>query len=578
MINTFSQIQHRGCASHILDSIHRSENPGFNLARRSLEKKIQSSSKKQRLTNSESSFIYTIPVVVHVIYNSNKSLTNITDEQILAQVEALNNDFRRLNIDAVNTPTEHLNVATDTKIQFCLANKDPEGNPIEFAINRVETTQNSYHYVDDDESLKELSYWPSDQYLNIWVTTLSSNILGYAQFPSDSDLSGLVGFSDKPITDGVVIDYRVFGVFPSSNSLYNLGRTLTHEVGHWLGLIHIFGDNSNCDSDFVSDTPTQDSDNEGLTNCDTVISSCNNDEIMFQNYMDYTPDRCMNLFTKGQTERMQSAILTSPNRLALLSSKGCCGDEDAFFTPPYTQNFDQGFKEISWDENSYITDNPWNQRLTNFENSAYSSNNSNNHNSLATPHFNFEGLTLPTLQFDISYAGETTSTDSLIIEYEATCSDNWIQISTFTNSTLNTRAPLSPFTPNEPSQWRTKQLPLPELTDKNLIRFRFKSILKNNNEVYLDNINIYNTTSTLEGNIYPNPTTGDITALLSYFGKQKIRVDIYNTFGQAVATLEYEAAYSPLLNIPLNDLANGVYFLKINVNEEFFTEKIILTK
>ena len=575
--NTFSQVKHRGCATHVLDSIKRSENADYNLARRSLEKKIQSTATKQRIASYDNSFIYTIPVVVHVLYDPSTPSSNISDEQILQQLEALNNDFRRLNIDAINTPTKYSTIAADTKIQFCLANKDPLGNPINLAINRITGSKSSYHYLTDDVKLKSEIYWPSNEYLNIWVTRLSSNILGYAQFPSDSDLSGLKTFSDEAKTDGVVIDYRVFGVFPSSNSLYNLGRTLTHEVGHWLGLLHIFGDNLQCDTDFVDDTPTQGINNEGLVNCDTIIYSCGANEVMYQNYMDYTSDKCMNLFTKGQTDRMHSAILTSPSRLALLSSKGCCGEESAFFEPPYVQTFEQEFKDISWNDTLYVVDKTWGQKLTNFDYSAYSSNNSTNNNCLATPHFNFENSSLPTLQFDYSYAGETINSDSLIIEYEASCSDNWIPISTYTNTSINTGKTTS-SSPTNVSEWKTKQLPLPFLTQKNLIRFRFKTILSNNNEVYLDNINIYNTTSTLEGNIFPNPSSGNLTAMLSYLGKEKIHISIYNTFGQPVTSFDYEATYSPRLNIPLSDLAEGVYFLKINVNDEFFTEKIILTK
>lgn len=575
VFNTFSQIQHRGCASHILDSIHRSENPSFNLARRSLEKKIQSSSKKQRLSTTDNSFIYTIPVVVHIVYDPNVPSSNISDEQVLEQLEALNKDFRRLNIDAINTPAKHLGVAADTKIQFCLANKDPLGNPIELAINRTPANKASYHYLNDDVKLKKEIYWPSDQYLNIWVTRLSSNILGYAQFPSDSDLSGLKGFSSEATTDGVVIDYRVFGVNPNSNSLYNLGRTLTHEVGHWLGLLHIFGENLNCDTDFVEDTPTQGVDNEGLTNCDTIIYSCGSNEVMYQNYMDYTSDRCMNLFTNGQALRMHSAILTSPNRLALLSSKGCCGEEAEVYTPPYSQNFDNEFNSISWNDSTYFTDQQWIQTITNYGFSAYSSNNSINQNSVATPHFNFKGLTIPTLQFDVSYAGESTNSDSLIIEYEATCSDNWVPVSLYSNTSLNTG---NTSTPSNVSHWTTKQIPLPQLADKSLIRFRFTSIINNDNEVFVDNINLYNTTSELEGNIYPNPSNGIISASLSYYGKQAISIEVFNVLGQAVTFFEYESTYSPILNIPLSDLANGIYFLKINVNEEFFTEKIIITK
>lgn len=567
----YGQIKHRGCVSHKLDSINRANNPDFDKARTALEKNIQKDSRKQK-TTSDQSFVYTIPVVVHVIYNPSTPTSNISDEQVLEQLEALNNDFRRLNLDAINTPAEFLNVAADTKIQFCLANKDPDGNTIEDkAILRVASTKSSYHYTSDDDALKALSYWPSDQYLNIWVTKLSSNVLGYAQFPSNSDLIGLQSTNDKVETDGVVIDYRVFGVFPSSNSLYNLGRTLTHEVGHWLGLLHIFGDNLNCDTDFVNDTPTQGINNEGMANCDTIIYSCGANEVMYQNYMDYTADQCMNLFTVGQTSRMHSAILTSPNRTALMSSKGCCGDDTDVFSPPYSQNFDNDFDIIKWDDTTFVQDSSWYQGISDFGYSAISSNSSGKPNSIVSPHINFENIETPNLLFDYKHSG-ISLIDTFQVAYEATCSENWIPIITISGSELATFQ-------NGLSQtnWSTVQLPLPEIANKNLIRFRFTTSI-NDGDFYLDNVNIFNTSEELIGDFYPNPSSDNIKASLSYTGKHPVIIDIYDTFGRAVNQLEFDTTYSPLLNISLGDLSQGVYFLKVYVNEDTITERVIITK
>ncbi len=293
--------------------------------------------------------------------------TNIPDEEVIEQLEVLNQDFRRLNIDAINTPNRWKPFAADIKIQFCLATRDPQGNAIDLAINRVKTTNLSYDFELDDVELKANSYWPSDQYLNIWVTRLSKNILGYAQYPNDSDLAGLSPNQGSAITDGVVIDYRAFGIDQPAaksftNSPYVLGRTLTHEVGHWLGLFHTFGNNSGCGNqanDYVFDTPRLGKSNQGLDLCNSIVIGCGGDTAMFENYMDYTNDACMNLFTKGQKERMRSAFLTSPRRVALLESGGCCGTGVANFSPPYSQNFEDSIADVGWDDTTFQSSFKW---------------------------------------------------------------------------------------------------------------------------------------------------------------------------------------------------------------------------
>ncbi len=263
---------------------------------------------------------YQIPVVIHVIHNGEPVGTgaNISDAQILSQIEVLNNDFKRLNADAVNTPSEFISVAGSLDIEFILAKQTPEGLPTT-GIVRVDGEQLSWPPF--DEELNALSYWPSEDYLNIWVTNIGSNFLGYAQFPV-SNLPGLGGFPDGlATTDGVVIDYTVFGV-GSSEPQYDLGRTTTHEVGHFFGLRHIWGDESGCSgTDYVTDTPNQ----LGETyDCPTHPEfECTNNK-MFQNYMDYTDDVCMNIFTVGQVDRM-SLILEDtdvPRRSSLLTSHG----------------------------------------------------------------------------------------------------------------------------------------------------------------------------------------------------------------------------------------------------------------
>jgi hypothetical protein len=279
-----------------------------------------------------------IPVVVHVVHNGEDYGigSNITDEQIFSQIEVLNEDFRRLNSDADQTLPSFEAVAADTEIEFVMAKQDPEGLPTD-GILRVQGTQTSWGFSTDTE-LKSLSYWPAEDYLNMWVTTLGGGLLGYAQLPV-SNLPGLEDGSSNPLTDGVVMGYNYFGSvdkYPGANleSPWNLGRTTTHEIGHFLGLRHIWGDcGCTCD-DYVNDTPIQQNSTNG---CPATKASCDSED-MFQNYMDYTDDACMNIFTALQKERMRVILNTSPRRLSLQSSPG--------LNDPITSNVDLGIKEI----------------------------------------------------------------------------------------------------------------------------------------------------------------------------------------------------------------------------------------
>ncbi|MBS9523236.1 choice-of-anchor J domain-containing protein [Litoribacter ruber] len=265
--------------------------------------------------------IRTIPVVIHVIHDGTAvgDGANIPRSQIEAQIRSLNEDFRRTNPDAGDTPAEFQGVAADSRIEFVLAQEDPDGLPTT-GINRVQGPAESYA-PQDASLISSLALWPPEEYLNIWVVRLSAPNIGYASFP----ISDLPGLNFPPTTrelDGVTVDYRYFG--EGGNALGTArGRTLTHEVGHFLGLRHIWGDppggTNGCDvDDFVADTPNQQRAN---TSCTTAeIFTCDSRD-MIQNYMDYTPDRCMNLFTQGQVERMWVVLANSPRRVSLVNNR-----------------------------------------------------------------------------------------------------------------------------------------------------------------------------------------------------------------------------------------------------------------
>jgi hypothetical protein len=247
--------------------------------------------------------VVTIPCVVHVVYQN--STENISDAQVLSQIDVLNADFRRQNSDADNTWSQ----AADTEIEFCMATTDPNGNATT-GIVRYSTNTSAFGTNDQVKfaSSGGADAWPASDYLNLWVCDISGGILGYAQFPGGS-----------ASTDGVVCDYQYFGTIGTATAPFDMGRTATHEVGHWLNLRHIWGD-GNCNADdFVSDTPSSDAANYG---CALGHVSCSSTD-MVQNYMDYSDDACMNLYTDGQKNRMRALFESGGYRASLLASQAC---------------------------------------------------------------------------------------------------------------------------------------------------------------------------------------------------------------------------------------------------------------
>jgi hypothetical protein len=241
--------------------------------------------------------IITIPVVVHVVWKTNEQ--NISDSQIQSQIDVLNIDFKAANNDIVNVPDVWNDRIGNAKLEFNLATSDPNNNPTNGIVRR----QTSVTEFNDNDDVKFNSRagsnaWDATRYLNLWVCNLKP-YLGYAQFPG--------GPAD---TDGVVITYTAFGTTGTAQAPYDLGRTATHEIGHWLNLHHIWGDDgTGCSgSDFVDDTPNQADENYGFPNFPQI--SCNNgpNGDMFMNYMDYVEDGCMIMFTNGQVTRIDACL------------------------------------------------------------------------------------------------------------------------------------------------------------------------------------------------------------------------------------------------------------------------------
>ncbi len=252
--------------------------------------------------------LVTISVVVHVVYKTDAE--NISDAQVKSQIDVLNRDYRGTNPDRSKVPDVWKGLAADPNLEFQLASKDPKGKPTN-GITRTQTTRDSFGTGDTVKTKAGggAPAWPADQYLNVWVCNLGGGLLGYAQFP---------GGPAK--TDGVVILYTAFGTNGAAAAPFDLGRTATHEVGHWLNLRHIWGDKTDCSgSDEVSDTPKAQMPNYGKPSFPHV--SCDNGPSgdMFMNYMDYVDDAAMFLFTQGQAARINATLAGPRKKLAGVS-------------------------------------------------------------------------------------------------------------------------------------------------------------------------------------------------------------------------------------------------------------------
>lgn len=245
-----------------------------------------------------------IPVVVHVLYNTAKE--NISDAQVNSQIAVLNEDFQNRNADRIKLPAGSFQSVASP------------GMKVRFVINTIRHVQTRVKSWSTNDAVKSSKRGGDDaidasKNLNIWVCNLGQGLLGYAQFPGGN-----------AATDGVVILYSAFGnraKYPGGTyiSTYDLGRTATHEVGHWMNLRHIWGDDGgSCSgSDQVADTPNQGSENYGCPSYPHVSCSNGTTGDMFMNYMDYTDDACMYLFSTGQRDRAQAVFASGGPRAAI---------------------------------------------------------------------------------------------------------------------------------------------------------------------------------------------------------------------------------------------------------------------
>lgn len=311
----YSVLAQEKCGSMDLLHSYLNKQNDINLAQ--FKQQINQPIKKNKAAKNRE--VFTIPVVVHVVYRT--PFQNISDETIYDGMAVLNEDFRALN-NLSNIYEEFKDDAADAEIEFCLANVDPNGNPTK-GINRIKTEIDDFGENYEEDKIKftdegGADAWPTRQYLNIWIGDISGNgLLGYAQFPMGGESA----------TDGVVIDDYSFGRAGGRSNVVDDG-TVSHEIGHWLGLFHIWGDdcriNDNDEevcacvgSDGIADTNNSKGPASG---CKKQTNTCGSPD-MIQNFMDYS--NCSDFFTKGQVDVMRSFLEADGFRSALTTSGKC---------------------------------------------------------------------------------------------------------------------------------------------------------------------------------------------------------------------------------------------------------------
>jgi hypothetical protein len=583
--------------------------------------------------NEAGRLVVTIPVVFHVLYNTTSQ--NISDARLIAQIDQLNQDFRKLNSDASLIPAAFAGVAADMEITFCLAQQTPTGAATN-GIVRKSTTTASFSTNDNVKfsSSGGDNAWDATKYLNLWVCNQTGGILGYAQFPGGATS-----------TDGVVLHYTTVGsrTVTGTGSPYNLGRTATHEVGHWLNLRHIWGD-ATCGSDLVNDTPTHNTANYGCPAYPKTNTCSGGGTEMTMNYMDYTDDACMYMFTSGQKARSQALFSLGGARASLLTSNGCQAPNGGTTCNVPTglsfSNITPSAATLSWaaatGANSYSLQYKLSsaQSFTTVSTTATS--------------FSLSGLAASsTYNFQVaSVCSGGTSAYSAASSFTTSagatiCTDTWesnnsisaaktIAVATNIEGLISSSADKDYFKFTNTTASKNVKVTLTNLAaDYDLKLYRgtstqvgvselagtsSESIIYNNTQAsatyyaYVYGYNgVFNTsncytlraeissssfvrlsgeTETEESivnegglSIFPNPSNGSLNIRLQPERDLPQTISIYNQMGQLVEAYEVNFTKNqPAVEIRMNDLADGIYFVQVYDGERIQTRKVLLRK
>jgi hypothetical protein len=690
------------------DMVHHNQlvarNPNYDAQRNAFERSVQQYMAANRGSLESSQMVITCPIVIHCVYGS--AAQNITLNQCLSQLQVMNEDFGRTNAD-VNT---HWAQAANTTIQFCMAQRTPAG----LATTGLETRQSgtsstTWSTNDNVKSYSSggLDAWDPTRYLNIWVCNLSGGLLGYGEFPTSSVSS----------TFGVVIDYTCFGsnytsygTFPGIQAPFDRGRTVTHEFSHCFNLYHIWGDdNGACSgSDLCADTPNQADATSGcFTYPHTDGCATTNPGIMFENYMDYSDDNCMNLFTTNQKTRMLAVLNTAPYN-ALATSNGCqsvspsvddaaisaittpngtvCGTT---FTPvvvlknwgsatltsctikyqidastlqtytwsgslttglttsvtlpsmtttsgahtftaytlnpngqtdanaandSFTSNFTctgassslpffEGFEGTTFVPTGWSASNPdggitWDRTTTcaktgvacaRMDNFNYQGGNGQVDEIVAKP-VDISTVASPVLTFQVAYTYWTVPyqySDTLEVLVSTNCGATWTTVYKKWGSNLQTANPLSSqsaaWVPTQ-TQWRLETVSLLPYQTATSLFVKFRNITDYEDNLYLDDINIMNSTGMQQTNLsslinlFPNPSTGIFNLNIALDSQKDLNVKVVNTLGQTVQQFAELNTYGGTFALDLSAEPNGVYFVEVTAGGETSVQRIVVNR
>jgi hypothetical protein len=566
----------------------------------------------QSITQSKRGKVLYVPVVFHIIHNAGAE--NISQAQIMNQLRIINEDFRKVQgtNGFSNDP-----LAADMEIEFRLAQYDPNGNKHD-GINRIRNVNS----INATDFVKSLSYWDARRYLNVWVVnsiqssgSVQGTILGYAQFPT------MLSFS--PNTDGIVIRADQVGTI-GIGSPSQAGRTLTHEIGHWLNLFHPFQNGcgttpitaSNCGStgDQVCDTPPVRESNFG---CNVNANSCSNDvpdlNDLIRNYMDYSNGTCMNMFTLGQKTRVNASLRlrsgifgAEPNFNQNLTYAGINAADGSYQPVPASPIKAPYF--YSFEVPSIIHDG-W--RLNNFNNpdngfavttvAAFGGDRSiamlnfNNPNAVVnsrdgfqTPEIDLTTIANPHLEFYYAYAQRVDANNDLIsINISNTFGMQENLIFNQAGPQMAT-APVTStsFVPTR-TQWRKVTINLSQYKDFNNARLRFEFTNRRGNNIYFDNISISDgpTTSLTEAfksaigfELYPNPTKGKVTLNFTLNQTAHLKIIVRDILGKDVKSIANEQfeANKHHIEVSTSDLKSGIYFVEVISDNQSFSHKLLI--
>ena len=524
-----------------------------------------------------------IPVVVHVIHGGESvgSGSNVSFSRIQSQIDILNDDFQRMNADASQTPSAFQPVAGNANIRFGLAIIDPNGNSTSGVTRHQYNNVNSTDFIEN--TIKPQTTWDSNRYLNIWSVNIpSSTVIGYSYLPTQT----MVGST----RDGLVVTHEKFGYINSSNR----GRTATHEIGHYLGLQHIWGQNNSngnpigCGSDDnIADTPNQDGPYYG---CPSSGSSCSSND-MFMNFMDYTDDYCMNLFTQGQTNVMNGILQGIRKELI---SGNLTGNTDECF-PLSSNDFNHGFEPSQPNNEWSVVNNNGDDRtwiITDQSGDDWGPNNgvgsaiyfwnpdlvTPGDDYLFSPCMDLKADHQYRLSFSMAAAEDINafyperlevgfSTNQTVAEF-FTISNDWI---------------FDPVTNIYPD-YRDENLFF--TTDNDLdISIGFHVFSEADKyALMLDNVEITDMGSvntndipriTTGFSLFPNPTDGYTRLTLdqnTWLGPTTMK--LYNSIGMLITSKDFDASQHQI-ELNLSDLTAGVYFCEVTNGEKRIVERIL---